>query len=1442
MAIDKVFDGAVDGIADNLFNSVSNSVSEIKAMQQRKAAENVQLVVQALKKIDADIREKYDGVTATIEQRVANIKDGRDGIDGKHGRDGINGKDGRDGKDGRNGRDGATGPRGFDGPKGADGKDGQDGEDGVSITDAHIDFDGSLIISLSTGRVINVGEVVAADIAEKIKVITNGGGTSQTVLDTLTSLQNQIDAIISGLSYQGTWNASTNTPTLTSSVGTSNYYYIVSVSGSTNLNGITDWQVGDWAIFNGSVWQKIDQSNLVTSVAGRTGAVTLTTADIGGLGTIATQAANNVSITGGSITGITDLAVADGGTGASTASGARTNLGLGTMATQNASSVAITGGTINFTSIGVTTPDIGKFSGLTVVSTMTLTDQTALSALALDAGKNVISVTNTGSGNNVLANSPTLVTPILGTPASGNFSTGSFTWPTFNQNTTGVASNVTGTVAISNGGTGQTTANAAFNALAPSQTGNSGKYLTTDGSNTSWATNPLGTVTSVAATVPSFLSISGSPITTSGTLAIGLSGTALPTTSGGTGLTSFTSGGVAYASSSSALTTGSALTFDGTGAVSIGSGGTGSVTAKITLSGSNANNYGAQIVGQRNGSSTWILGDTSSILGGATTGLTNYVYGDTPFIWYNGGTSAEQMRLTSTGLGIGTSSPAYKLDVLGTSRIYQSGNTAASLMFNANQGSIGTGYAFTLAQTNSAGNYNFTIAEGATTYLTLTNSISGAGGNLGLGVTPSAWDTSVYKAIQLANGVALASYQSAGAPIAWFGANAYYNGGNKYVGSGAATQYIQNQGAHQWYIAPSGTAGNAITFTQAMTLDASGDLGIGTTSPDSKLHVSANGRIARLAATTGTSSAYLAFSNTGGNYFIGTDNSAGTGLFVTGGAAYGFSIVSESANPIVFGTNNTERARIDSSGNLLVGTTSSVGGNGITAGTTSSGKNITLVSSSYANNGVVNCHGTDGNLKLQLGATSSTAAYVYAHTGCNLDFYSNGSVSARLDTSGNLGIGTTSPAYKLDVNGSARINNLLWFTPSSGGMALGADGTNFNIYNGAGTETRLTLNNSGNLGLGVTPSAWGSTYKALQVTSSLALMGDGAASIYGNNAYDNSGWKYTNSAYAGLYVQNNGGVGAHAWYTAPSGTAGNAITFTQAMTLDASGRLLLGATSAPSSSFFGGGNAVTSFITTTQGTTNSYNNVLIDSGSNGGSSVAFTRSLGTVGAVVGYNYASGSGDGLNIYSVDALPLILGTNNAERARILSNGVLLVGTSSAYNSDSTTQISGNPPSNQVLSARHSGASPNGLYILYSGASPNNTGNYFGLFVDSSTTRFELRSNGGIANYQANDANLSDRREKTNFAPAGSYLEKICAIPVQTFNYIDQNMEEDGGLTLGVVAQDVQAVAPELVMESNWAKKDEAPKMRLSIYQTDLQYALMKALQELKAEFDAYKASHP
>ena len=100
------------------------------------------------------------------------------------------------------------------------------------------------------------------------------------------------------LNYQGTWDASTNTPTLVSSSGTKGYYYVVSVAGSTNLNGITDWKVGDWAVFNGSVWQKIDNTDAVTSVNGYTGTVVLTYTDVG-----AAPATSGTSILYGNGTG-----------------------------------------------------------------------------------------------------------------------------------------------------------------------------------------------------------------------------------------------------------------------------------------------------------------------------------------------------------------------------------------------------------------------------------------------------------------------------------------------------------------------------------------------------------------------------------------------------------------------------------------------------------------------------------------------------------------------------------------------------------------------------------------------------------------------------------------------------------------------------------------------------------------------------------------------------------------------------------------------------------------------------------------------------------------------------------------------------------------------------------------------------------------------------------
>jgi hypothetical protein len=112
----------------------------------------------------------------------------------------------------------------------------------------------------------------------------------------------------------------------------------------------------------------------------------------------------------------------------------------------------------------------------------------------------------------------------------------------------------------------------------------------------------------------------------------------------------------------------------------------------------------------------------------------------------------------------------------------------------------------------------------------------------------------------------------------------------------------------------------------------------------------------------------------------------------------------------------------------------------------------------------------------------------------------------------------------------------------------------------AGTSV-LALDSSGNLGLGVTPSAWNANFKAYETTGG-SLSAYLTSEIYvSQNAYNDGSWKYKADGFAEQYIQVSG---QHRWLNAPSGTAGNAISFTQAMTLDASGRLLVGATSASS--------------------------------------------------------------------------------------------------------------------------------------------------------------------------------------------------------------------------------------------------------------------------------------
>jgi hypothetical protein len=238
---------------------------------------------------------------------------------------------------------------------------------------------------------------------------------------------------------------------------------------------------------------------------------------------------------------------------------------------------------------------------------------------------------------------------------------------------------------------------------------------------------------------------------------------------------------------------------------------------------------------------------------------------------------AERLRVTSGGLvGLGTASPGARLEVEGETRIYPSSG-AANLRFGSGGAEKGK------LAVDASSNMAFETAGSERMRLD-------ASGNLGLGVTPSAWGGS-WKAVELNAG----SMSSASNTDLLLAQNAYNDNTNwRYKTTALASAYAMAAGQHRFFTAPSGTAGNAITFTQAMTLDASGNLGIGTTSIPSGRRLAVSGGSVRLDS----------------DYQIEWGGST-VGLYGHG-----------ANNTLHFFTNTTERARIDSSGNLLVGTTS----------------------------------------------------------------------------------------------------------------------------------------------------------------------------------------------------------------------------------------------------------------------------------------------------------------------------------------------------------------------------------------------------------------------------------------------------------------------------------------------------------------------------------------
>jgi hypothetical protein len=806
-------------------------------------------------------------------------------------------------------------------------------------------------IQIAQSQVTNL----VTDLAAKIPAIEKANANGVATLDAggkvpLTQIP---DSVLGQLSYMGTWNASTNNPALANPPAstTQGDYYVVSVAGT---QFSISFEVGDWIISNGTAWEKVDNTDAVASVFGRLGVVTAASGDYSavqitytptgnvaatnvqaaideldsekltkaanladlvspstartnlGLGTMSVQNSNSVSISGGSIAGITDLAVADGGTGASTLTGyvkgngtaaltasntiPNTDItGLGTISTQNSNNVSITGGSIT----GIT--DLAVADGGTGVST------------------------STGTTNVVLSNSPTIVTPVI---AQINDANGNET-----LKLASIASAVN-EISIENAATGnpvhiRATGGDASVGLHLVAKGASGYVNVTDGVdetkrimfNAAGGITNTRTMLSSTQTADRTISLPDATDTlvgkattdtltnktlTSPTLTTPILGTPA---SGNLANCTFPTLNQNTTGSAATLTTARAIygnNFDGSAALTQAIAG--------TYGGTGVNN-GANTITIA-GNVTHAGAFTQTFTATANTSLTLPVTGTLATLAGSEALSNKTITASSfSGTSVTSTGTITKNNTAATNSLafFSSGSTTGAVYTNLGN----TGNNIYAGVETSAGG---TFVIGSTAYDAFITDVNGVGLTVGVGQSKIGRFSSTGLAV---TGLVSGTYLFQGS-AAQQGLNAGFSGA---AGNGFSMRDTTN--SRTYFFTTETTGGLQINAgSNPISLLAS-NVGIGTTSPSAKLHVSSGA-----SSTTQISLGPVAAA---GDYaFLNWNNNSGSQelkLYTDAGF-------------ISFYANAAERARIDSSGNLLVGTTSQIGAEkfGVDSGSGAAGK------------------------------------------------------------------------------------------------------------------------------------------------------------------------------------------------------------------------------------------------------------------------------------------------------------------------------------------------------------------------------------------------------------------------------------------------------------------------------------------------------------------------